>query len=230
MCGIKPYSSTTPSFPTYPASRQKFWVLPLLSFGPKTRSFSNSSRETLPCRLAPLMTIDKGMPLSLTSKIPFVPFLSPICKIWANSFLSKGRFDIRFVRRFPDPGDSFHFVALYQSAQPQIAKDTYRGPLLKFAANRCRAQSFKFLPWQGIPNDTGAQHVNECGAVVPIRIFGFFSSTWLALITFLVGAGKFWDQGLDQRPKLIGNSPYFNACRVFIPSRIFLGMITGIYG
>jgi hypothetical protein len=212
MWGIKPFSTTTPSFPTYPASRQRFWSVLLSSFGTKTRSFNNGSRDMLSCRLAPLTTSDKGTPRSSTSKLRFVPFFSPIRGVGTNGFSSKRRFNIRSVRSFPEPGDSFHFVILGQSSQPQIAEDTCRSPLLKLAVNSCRSQPLKFLPWQGIPDNTGAQYVNNCGKIDPMRIFGFSASAWLAPVAFLIDSGRFRDQWLDQSPKFVGDLPCFNAC------------------
>ena len=93
MWGMKPLESTVSSLPTYAASRQRFCGVSF-SFGATTLFFSKTSRETLSCRLAPLTTSDKGTPFSSTSRCRFVPFFSPIRRVWAYGFLSKRRLDV----------------------------------------------------------------------------------------------------------------------------------------
>ena len=153
MWGMNPWEMTVSSFPTYAASRQRFCGVSFWA-GLATRFISKESRETLSCRLAPLTTSDKGTPFSSTSKCRFVPFFSPIRRVWADRFFCKWCLNVRTVRRLPEPGDTFHGIVLGQSSLPYAAKDSGLGPLLKFSVNHRRTNPLKFLSGQSVPNDT----------------------------------------------------------------------------
>ncbi len=88
MWGMNPWDLAASSLPTYAASRQRFCGVSFCS-GATTLFFSNESRKTLSCRLAPLTTNDKGTPFSSTSKCRFVPFFPPVRRVWADGFFRK---------------------------------------------------------------------------------------------------------------------------------------------
>ena len=142
--GINPLPSTTFSFPTYAASRQRFWGVASFS-GSRILPFSNGSKEILSCRLAPVTTNDKGTPRSSTRRLRFVPFFSPIRGIRPDRFLRQRCFNIRAIGSLPKPGNSFQFVVFNQASPPDILKYSGRGPLLELAVDSSRPEAFKFF-------------------------------------------------------------------------------------
>ena len=159
MWGMNPLDITVSSFPTYAASRQRFCRVDFCS-GVATLFFSNESRKTLSCRLAPLTTSDKGTPFSSTSICRFVPFFPPIGRVGAGRFLRQRRFNVGSVGRLPEPGYTFHGLVFSQPTLPYVTKHSSAGPLLKFSMNHGRTDSFKFLSRQGVPNDSCPQNVD----------------------------------------------------------------------
>jgi hypothetical protein len=165
--GMNPLSTTTSSFPTYAASRQRFWgVAP--SFGLRILPFNNGSKEILSCRLAPVTTNDKGTPRSSTRRLRFVPFFSPIRGIRSDRFLRKRCFNIRAISSLPKPGNPFQFIVFNQASPPDILKHSCRGPLLELAVDRSRSKTFKLFSWQSIPDDTRTQHIYDSGKIQPV--------------------------------------------------------------
>lgn len=211
MWGMNPWDKTVSSLPTYAASRQRFCGVSLCS-GPTTLLFSRESRKTLSCRLAPLTTSDKGTPFSSTSKCRLVPFFPPIRRVWADGFFRKRRLDVRAVGSLPELGDTFHGIVFSQPALPYAPKYSRPCPLLKFSVNHGRADSFKFLPRQGIPYDSCPQDVHYRGEKESVRIFWLSASARLAGIFFSIFARICGDQRFDDRPECIRNFPGFDAC------------------
>ena len=211
MWGVNPLDSTVSSLPTYAASRQRFCGVSSFS-GVITLLFSNESRKTLSCRLAPLTTSDKGAPFSSTSRCRFVPSFSPIRRVRANGFLSKRGLDVRPVGRLPEPGDTFHGIVFSQPALPNATKHSRPGPLLKFSMNHRRTDPFKFLPRQGVPNDSCPQDVHYRGEKEPVRILRLAATARLASIFFSGFARSCGDQRFNDRPECIRNFPGFGAC------------------
>ncbi len=207
--GMKPLSMTVASLPTYAASRQRFCGVPSCS-GATTLHFSKESRDTLSCRLAPLTTSDKGAPFSSTSRCRFVPFFSPIRRVRTDGFLRERRFDVRAIGRLPEPGNPLHGIVFSQSAAPYSTKNARPGPLLKFSVNHRRADTFKLLSRQGVPNDTCPQNVNDSREKESVRILWFSATAWLADVIFANFAWICWDQRLNDLPKCIRNFPGFD--------------------
>lgn len=223
MWGMNPLDSTVSSLPTYAASRQRFCGVPSFS-GAITLLFSKESRETLSCRLAPLTTSDKGAPFSSTSKCRFVPFFSPIRWVGADRFLRKRCLNVRPVGRLPEPGDTFHGIVFSQPALPYATKHPRSGPLLKFSMNHRRADSFKFLSWQGVPNDTCPQDVHYCGEEESVRVLWFSATARLTGIFFSSFARICGDQRFNDPPECVRNFPGFDACHFCLRWLVFSGI------
>lgn len=211
MWGMNPWDRTVSSLPTYAASRQRFCGVSFCS-GATTLFFSKESRETLSCRLAPLTTSDKGTPFSSTSKCRLVPFFSPIRRVWADGFFRKRCLDVRTVGRLPEPGDTFHSIVFSQPALPYAAKYSHLGPLLKFSMNHRRADSFKLLSRQSVPNDSCPQDVHYRGEKESVRIFWLPATARFAGILFSIFAKICGDQRFNDRPECIRDFPGFDAC------------------
>lgn len=211
MWGVNPLERTVSSLPTYAASRQRFCGVSSF-LGAATLFFSKTSSDTLSCRLAPLTTSDKGAPFSSTNRGRFVPFFSPIRRVGANGFLSKRSLDVRSVSRLPEPSDTFQGVVFSQTALPNATKHSRYSPLLKFPMNHSRTDPFKFLTWQGVPNDPCSQDVYYRGEKESVRILRFSATARLAGV-FLSGFSRICGyQRFNDRPKFIRDFPDSNTC------------------
>ncbi len=121
MWRMKPLNITAFSLSTYVASRQSFYGGDSFP-GATTPSLSKESSDTLSCRLAPLTTSDRGTPFSSTSKYRFVPFFSPIRRVWADGIFREWCLDARPVGRLPEPGDTLQGGVFCQPASSYAAK------------------------------------------------------------------------------------------------------------
>ena len=211
MWGMKPWDTTVSSLPTYAASRQRFCGVSVRS-GATTLFWSKESRKTLSCRLAPLTTSDKGTPFSSTRIWRFVPFFSPIRRVWADRFFRKRRLDVRPIGRLPEPGDTFQGIVFSQPALPYATKYSSPGPLLEFSVNHRRTDAFKLFSRQGVPNDSCPQDIHDRGEKESVRIFWLSATARLAGILFSRLTRICRDQRFNDRPECIRNFPGFDAC------------------
>lgn len=211
ICGMNPWEMTVSSLPTYAASRQRFCGVSFWA-GLAARFLSKESRETLSCRLAPLTTSDKGTPFSSTSKCRFVPFFSPIRRVWTDGFFRQRCLNVRTVGRLPEPGDTFQGIVLSQSSLPYASKDSGPGPLLKLSVNHRRTDPLKFLTGQSVPNHTSPQNVDYRGEKEAVRVLWFSATARFAGILFSIFARVCRDQRFNDRPECIRNFPGFSSC------------------
>lgn len=128
--GINPLLSTTSFFPTYAASRQRFWGVASLS-GSRILPFSNGYKEILSCRLAPVTTNDKGTPRSSTRRLRFVPFFS--LSVGFGPIDSCARGASIFEPSAACQRQTIPSISLYSTkvSLPDILKYSGRGPLLE---------------------------------------------------------------------------------------------------
>lgn len=152
------------------------------------------------------------MLFSSTSKCLLVPFFSPIRPVWADGFFRKRCLDVRTVCRLPEPGDTFHSIVFSQPALSYAAKYSHPGPLLKFSMNHRRADSFKLLSRQSVPNDSCHQDVHYRGEKESVRIFWLSATARLAGILFSIFARICGEQRFNDRPECIRDLPGFDAC------------------
>ena len=208
-CGMNPFSSAVASLPTYAASRQRFCFLFLV--GETTRPFNKGSSETLPCRLAPVTTSDKGTPFASTRMFRLVPFFPPVRGVGSDRLLCQRRLEVAPIRRLPEPGDSLHFIVLGQTPLPKFREKSGIRPLLKLSMNHCRPNPLELLPGQCVPDDPCPKHVYDRREKQPMRVLGLATPARLAFVNHVRVARRPRNQRLHQIPKLVGYFPRFDA-------------------
>lgn len=135
MCGMKPFSFATASFPTYAASRQRFWVS-FSSLGFTTRPLSSGSSALLSCSFAAVTTSDKGTPFSSTRIFRLVPFFSPVRRVRPDRLLRQRRFDHRAVCGLPEPTNACQFIVFRQTYAAKGPETPRPSPTLETCGER----------------------------------------------------------------------------------------------
>lgn len=216
ICGTYPFAATISALPVCLASRQRFSVTVTTPTCTTTLASRSLPIPLLSCTLAPVTTIDNGMPRASTRTCLLVPFFPPVRGVGSNGFLRQRCFDVRSVGGLPFPGDASEFVVFGKSLAPDLLKQSGPSPLLKARMQRRTAQSSELIAGKGFSNDPGAKHVDNPREVKPVATGRLLPTAGLSLVRTGWISACLRQQCFDQTPEFIGYLPSACYCHLCV--------------
>src|SRR6266568_273541 len=128
-----------------------------------------ASANFMSVRLAPSTTTASGIPRPSLGLAALGSPLAAIGRIGAGRGSTERGLGHHPIHALPFPGNAFQFVIFLESRLPDALKHALLFPQPKAIIDRRRSSQF---PWQGIPLDTRAQHIQDGRQHLPILLGG----------------------------------------------------------
>jgi len=183
LCGMNALAISTSSFPTFAASRQRFWGM---ASSPWTifLAFNSGLKAMLSYRLTPVTTSDKGTPFSSTGRYCFVSFFlrDPVDSV--QQTLGQAGPQCSILQR-PPKARQYPLGRHIRSGRVSRFYETNRPlPIAETCDALLPSRHPQIFTRQSIPNNAGTKHIHDCAKYKRPEYFRFLPPPGLRMYVF----------------------------------------------